>query len=289
MAEADTQGVTPEFKDDSQRAAIRALRGLEQTALMLEAQAPEIFGPPDELGQVPFGHAIMIGAATSIRDSWKAAIKDVETSIVDDPVEHLSAKAAREEVRFWRAEAAATLEMAMSLLTSHRKNGNLDQEAELAVGQFNPLRRALQDAIAGEYFERCESCLEPVREGDLVVDFADVGEVHARCCGVEGEDLRAGFEIPVGPESLELDEGEDIPANPCLTVFAHAEHYTHDKVAEILAKALAFDRDDRACRICGCTDDRACDTAGGPCHWVETDLCSNPNCVAKAAAAGAPS
>jgi hypothetical protein len=27
----------------------------------------------------------------------------------------------------------------------------------------------------------------------------------------------------------------------------------------------------RSCRICGCTDDHACQ---GGCHWVEKDLCS---------------
>lgn len=27
----------------------------------------------------------------------------------------------------------------------------------------------------------------------------------------------------------------------------------------------------RKCRVCGCTDDRACE---GGCHWVEDDLCS---------------
>lgn len=26
-----------------------------------------------------------------------------------------------------------------------------------------------------------------------------------------------------------------------------------------------------ACRVCGCTDDRACP---GGCYWVEADLCS---------------
>lgn len=31
----------------------------------------------------------------------------------------------------------------------------------------------------------------------------------------------------------------------------------------------------RACRECGCTEDNACQTeVGGPCHWVEKDLCS---------------
>ncbi len=32
--------------------------------------------------------------------------------------------------------------------------------------------------------------------------------------------------------------------------------------------------DVRKCRICGCTWDNACMTEEGPCHWVETDLCS---------------
>ena len=32
---------------------------------------------------------------------------------------------------------------------------------------------------------------------------------------------------------------------------------------------------ERACRVCGCTEHDACvDLFGGPCHWVEADLCS---------------
>ena len=33
----------------------------------------------------------------------------------------------------------------------------------------------------------------------------------------------------------------------------------------------------RACRVCGCTQNRACcgpETACQPCHWVGPDLCS---------------
>jgi hypothetical protein len=33
----------------------------------------------------------------------------------------------------------------------------------------------------------------------------------------------------------------------------------------------AIDEDEPRCRVCGCTNDRAC--AGG-CHWAEPDLCS---------------
>ena len=30
----------------------------------------------------------------------------------------------------------------------------------------------------------------------------------------------------------------------------------------------------RTCRLCGCTDRRACVTAGAPCHWVAAEVCS---------------
>jgi hypothetical protein len=47
-----------------------------------------------------------------------------------------------------------------------------------------------------------------------------------------------------------------------------------------LGDAESFDADGtlvafvRRCRKCGCTDERACITAEGPCHWVAADLCS---------------
>lgn len=32
----------------------------------------------------------------------------------------------------------------------------------------------------------------------------------------------------------------------------------------------------RRCRVCGCTDERACrDGRGNACHWLEPDLCSH--------------
>lgn len=37
---------------------------------------------------------------------------------------------------------------------------------------------------------------------------------------------------------------------------------------------------ERACRICGCTEPKACVVDGQPCSWIEKDLCSNPKCVA---------
>ena len=75
--------VTPEFNEASARAAIRSLRGLEQTAVMLEKWGPETF-PANEQGQVHFGRAITDSAAQAIRDAWRAAIVEVE-HFPDDP------------------------------------------------------------------------------------------------------------------------------------------------------------------------------------------------------------
>lgn len=72
--------VTEQFKDDSAKAAIRALRGLEQTAIMLEKWAPEIFPNVNEHGQKDFGRVMMESAAQAIRDAWSDAVRDAENA-----------------------------------------------------------------------------------------------------------------------------------------------------------------------------------------------------------------
>lgn len=70
---------TPEFQEASARACIRALRGLEQTAIMLEKWGPETF-PVGEDGKIHFGRAITDSAAEAIRDAWRVAMSQVDTS-----------------------------------------------------------------------------------------------------------------------------------------------------------------------------------------------------------------
>lgn len=75
--------VTKKFKEDSSRAAIRALRGLEQTAIMLETYAPEIFPEVKVVNGVEqrhFGRVMMESAAEAIRQAWANAIADAENS-----------------------------------------------------------------------------------------------------------------------------------------------------------------------------------------------------------------
>lgn len=68
----------------SGRAAIRALRGLEQTAIMLETWAPECF-PANEHGQVDFARALMESAAQAIREAWKTAIDETVAATRGQP------------------------------------------------------------------------------------------------------------------------------------------------------------------------------------------------------------
>lgn len=65
------------FVEASGRACIRALRSLEQTAIMLEQQSADYY-PAAADGKVHFIRAIMESAAESIRSSWASAIKEAE-------------------------------------------------------------------------------------------------------------------------------------------------------------------------------------------------------------------
>lgn len=76
--------IKQEFKEASSRAAIRGLRGLEQTAIMLETYASDVFPEVNEQGQKHFGRVMMESAAQSIRDAWSSAIVEVE-NFPDDP------------------------------------------------------------------------------------------------------------------------------------------------------------------------------------------------------------
>lgn len=80
--------VTLEFIDKSAKAAIKALRGLEQTAIMLETYAPELFPETTEVNgviQKHFGRVIMESAAQSIRESWAEAVGSIAGKKVEKP------------------------------------------------------------------------------------------------------------------------------------------------------------------------------------------------------------
>ena len=86
--------VTEKFKNDSAMAAIRALRGLEPTAIMLEKYAPDIFPEVNVVNGVEqkhFGRLMMESAAQGIREAWAQAIKEAENSDRADMVAEVAA------------------------------------------------------------------------------------------------------------------------------------------------------------------------------------------------------
>lgn len=69
--------VSPDFHEASARACIRALRGLEQTAIMLEKWGPETF-PAGPDGKIHFGRQMTDSTAEAIREAWRVAIREIE-------------------------------------------------------------------------------------------------------------------------------------------------------------------------------------------------------------------
>ena len=126
--------VTPEFKEASTRSAIRALRGLEQTAIMLEKWGPEAF-PANEQGQVHFGRAMTDAAAQAIRDAWKSAIVEVE-SFPADPNNLIEQRGALRNALF---EIAVELQGAVEggLSQDQTVSGRISEALRIAKSALN--------------------------------------------------------------------------------------------------------------------------------------------------------
>lgn len=76
---------------------------------------------------------------------------------------------------------------------------------------------------------------------------------------------RAGYEIVYNDDDID-DPNANVMIYPKV---GPAEAWATQGRLEYVAP------DVRACRQCGCTDEKACvDEAGTPCSWVEPDLCS---------------
>lgn len=128
--------VTPEFKEATSRAALRALRGLEQTAVMLEKWGPEAF-PANEQGQVHFGRAMTDSAAEAIRAAWRNAIVEVE-HFPDDPTNLIEQRGQLRQ---------ALLEIAVELEGATREG--LTQE-QAVCGRISEALRIAKDALGTE-------------------------------------------------------------------------------------------------------------------------------------------
>lgn len=134
--------VTPEFKEASARAAIRCLRGLEQTAVMLETYAPDVFPEINEHGQKHFGRVMMESAAEAIRSAWSGAIVEAE-NFPDDPANLIEQ---RGELRQALLEIAGELHAALIQQSPRDDKITMDHVREAS----EIAKRALKSGLLGE-------------------------------------------------------------------------------------------------------------------------------------------
>lgn len=140
----------------------------------------------------------------------------------------------RDEVHYWRAAVACHIGVAIAAYD----NPPTDPEyaRHLRERDLSGWVSYLSDALEGAYHPLCEGCLEPVRPGDPVICYADVGEVHADC---NGKAYKVGDRIPVDLDSLDLEEGETPPVDPHFTVYAASAFYDTDRLAANLETGRA--------------------------------------------------
>lgn len=152
-----------------------------------------------------------------------------------------------DEIEFWRKDAAARIQVMYTVAVARSQKGNERGAIDMKVNYLLPTVNALSQALAGEYhvgFE-CELCGKPVRSGDLVVGYDDVGDVHVNCQSKPGAYIyKAGDEIRIDKDSLDVEAmkaaGTPIPENPVMTVHVFDDMFGPEKIAETLAKAEAF-------------------------------------------------
>lgn len=197
----------------------------------------------------------------------------------------------RDEVSYWRQNAAAQVQMALAEL-------NQQPTPEQPPWRYSVERRLREQvanlgcALRGDLFESCGACPEPIRPGDPVVQYEDVGEVHARCAGASPSDIEAGrIAVPfdaLNTEDLTEEEIAAARADPHMRIYPSEPYYTEARITEVHARGrekvaqieaadeagVADANGVRTCRLCGCTEANACVKDGRACAWATEDVCT---------------
>lgn len=144
-------------------------------------------------------------------------------------------------------------------------SGWLDGQHEIGLdglSERQPLAVRMQ--VAHEDMEDLSTC-------EVLVCFT---EPERSTASRGGRHVEYGIALALGKRLLVVGPAENI-----FHTLADARVDTFEDCLSILAEWCA--EGEPACRVCGCTDDRACE---GGCWWVEADLCSA--CVGKEATDG---
>jgi len=155
----------------------------------------------------------------------------------------MTAEQLRDEVWYWRTEAAADLGFRLcevenpDLRTDFRGRATLKRRVEARVS-------LLSNALSGDIFEACSICGEAIRPGVALIRDVDMGDCHAECMGdpeIKREGgARPGDTILVDPESVVgFDDEPDPESDGRLIAHEHSRLYTTDQIAAKLEMARA--------------------------------------------------
>jgi hypothetical protein len=151
-----------------------------------------------------------------------------EAVALRDP-DTMSEQDLREEVWFWRENAAAGLGFARVDLKIAR---------EMKKGGIGALKKRIDEfvsmltsALTGDLHEGCGACGFSIRPGDACIWYEDIGEAHAACPAFEGgpQAAQVGDRIEMEPEAI-VWEGEGPPPDH-LVAHAHDRLYTTAVIA----------------------------------------------------------
>lgn len=151
-----------------------------------------------------------------------------------------------------------------ALAVMEREAGPLSEESALTI--LEAVDRQYEDELSPRVHQWLEDRLQ-----DLAPPGSEAGRVGAIVAGVAGALISDMWARGAQPSRVRLDS------------LRGAWVQMFDAIGPQL---LELEAGEPACRICGCTENRACMTDAGPCSWVEPDLCSNPSCIVAAEGQG---
>jgi hypothetical protein len=121
-------------------------------------------------------------------------------------------------------------------------------------------RRAMDSDERGEIFE---FCTQACTSADLAVYIGMSAGQDSAC--------EVGIAFASGVPVIGFAALDEMPG----TIMSRAVYHWSTSLPDLLQAVEVFEFELRKCRVCGCTDNRACvDENGVPCHWIEPDLCS---------------
>lgn len=87
---------------------------------------------------------------------------------------------------FWREEARAAYSAAVWRYISAVKEGDLKLASDLKANRISPLGAAIEDDIAGDWFDKCADCGKRLIEGEPIACYDDAtSEICLPCANLE--------------------------------------------------------------------------------------------------------